>query len=717
MRRQPQRLLLLALVTIATWLASCHSHQGMPVTTLSFVRDCTQVLTYRGPVDGGDVRVLGSWHAPGSNGDPLGKTGDRYEIAYALPPGIYTYQFFVGGVPQLDPSNPLTRYDQGVEASELRVSDCSVPELRVESTVSTADGKLEIRLQFWRSTTEQALDPSTVLADLGAVPVEVTVDADRHRLSLRAAGLPRGKHLVVVSAADIAGTRSEALRIPFWVEGAPFTWEDAVIYQILTDRFRGSQPATESLPLTVRHGGDLHGLLTVLESGYFESLGVNVLWISPLVDNPEALLPDRNGTHTQAYHGYWPQAPRTIEPAFGSEETLRALVEAAHQRGIRVIVDMVLNHVYREHPYYGDPLRKGWFYGDGSCVCGSTSCPWSSFTLDCWFTEFLPDANWRNPALMTQMVDDAMWWLSTFDLDGARLDAVPMMPRLAVRQLASRVHRELELGGVRHYLLGEIFTGPGQYQPIRYYLGPESLDGAFQFPLMWAIRDSLATQTRPLTELHQVMLASLAAYKDSGTVMAPFLGNHDISRFLSVAAGQFVGDPLSTPPATPTAAAPYQALQLALGFVLTIPGAPVIYYGDEFGLPGASDPDNRRMMRFDQELTGHQVQTLALVRKLGRLRRCSDALRRGDYAVLAAKTDQLAYLRKTGENLVVVVLNRSPSAVSLSLTLPLDVASPPPSLTDAVGGTRVQLDGRKLGAVSVEPRTVMVLFPSNSQCL
>ncbi|MCA9519891.1 MAG: hypothetical protein KC609_02920 [Myxococcales bacterium] len=708
---------LVAVALLALALASgCTTKERLESPPLE--RSCVTHFVLRPESPAQSVRIIGSWSAD-PKGDALvwePSTG-AYRISIRLPPGRYSYHFDVDGEPRLDPQNGLTRYDSGRERNDLLVADCQKPELRVES-VETSGDRVFLTLAFWRTEAGPGVDAATLTSRLDGIDVtprvELLDNGDRLRLTFDGVGW--GKHWFELSAADRDGRVSDIERAPVWVETRRFQWDDALIYQVMIDRFRregGVAPLTEAP--TMRQGGDLAGLVEKLEAGYFDALGVNVIWISPLNDNPELQLADRNGRLSEAYHGYWPLAPRTVEPKFGGEEWVERLIAEAHDRGIRVIVDYVMNHAFTGHPYVKE--HRDWFYGDGSCVCGTPACPWSVAIQDCWFTEFLPDLNFRRGEALDAQLDDALFWARRFDLDGLRLDAVPMMPRFVVRQLAARVHRELEAPGTRFYLLGEVFTAPGDYQSIRYFLGPDSLDGAFQFPLMWALRGALANRQLTMRALHQAVLDAEDAYRYSTAVMAPFVGNHDVPRFISEANGDRLDDPFGAPAPPVAEPRPYRSLMLAHTVVLTLPGAPVLYYGDEIGMPGSGDPDNRRMMRFDDRISGLERSVLEHVQRLGRTRRCSEALRRGRYQVLSVQNDLWVFARIVESGAAIVIVHRGSQPTTTNVTLPSGLPLPVDGrYVDALSGAIVRVEEGRI-ALTVGADTSQLLLAADDPCL
>ena len=691
-------------------LAACDG----PIPETPLTRDCRLHIHLEEVGAGAEI----SSESNDLDGQPLEWTGTAWTGAFSLPPGRHLYRLVVDGQPFLDPQNPVSIREGGVEWSVFDAADCRQPAWRL-TRIAHGEGAPDVALTLER--VGAGLDPGSVTATVEGRSVPVEVEGDTVRPDLRpAGGAGPGKRWLELTARDTEGREVEPLRAPFWNESERFRWEDAVVYQVALDRFAREDPFTPAdrlRPPGDRLGGNLSGLQKVLESGYFEALGINTLWLSPLNLNPEGLWTGVEGgaPRYSSYHGYWPIAPRAVDPKLGSEAEVEALVAAAHARGMRVIVDVVLNHVHEQHPYL--VAHPEWF-GATPCACGTAVCPWHSHIQTCWFTPYLPDFNWDFAEGTQQQIDDAVWWLERFDLDGLRVDAVPMMPRFVTRGLTRAVHQRLEGLRTRVYLVGETFTGPGGYGDIRWSLGPMGLDGQFDFPLMWSLRQVFAWESLPLWSLADAWDQSRAAWHGSTAIMGIFLGNHDVTRFLSEAAGQV--DPgvfeqaWRAPPPIPDDPVAHARLRLAWAYVLTVPGAPVIYQGDEYGQPGVGDPDNRRPMRFGGERTALEQATAAQVARLGRLRRCLPALRRGELRPLVADAEHLAFARTLGDGApALVVLQRAGTGVDLRLPPGLDAADG--MWREVLSDQEVWVRGGRL-VLPLPARSAAVLVPSGHAC-
>lgn len=700
------------------------------------VRSCTTRFSYvLGPTDT-QVAVAGDWdwQTPAPMTDPDGD--GTFTIEEELDPGTHAYKLVVtreGGAQDwiLDPVNHVRVYDGGVENSGIEVGDCHDPELVLTDHHVSGDSA-GFAIQFVRGAGGTPADPSAVTATLGSDFTARALTGDQvhfdgRTLAVDLTGLSEGKYTLTVAGADMSGHAAHSLTLPFWIEQTPFSWRGTLIYMVMVDRFRDGDPANDpgptpgADPTADYHGGDLAGVTQAINDGTFDDLGVGALWLSPLGQNAERVHDD-GGHGVTAYHGYWPIRARAVDPRLGTDADLEALITAAHHHHIRVLLDQVINHVHEDHEYVQD--HPGWFRT--GCVCGSPGCDWTSHRLDCLFHDYLPDVNWQDPDASRQMIDDAVWWLERFDLDGLRLDAVKHVEDAAVFNLRARVHRELEQAGTPIFLLGETAMGWNgdnlqdnldQYATISHYIGPFGLSGQFDFVLYHATAYRVfADESRGMLHLDYWTRQSLTQYP-AGAIMTPFVGSHDTERIASLAT-YGSGDPLvhhkwpqGGLPGVPTQLG-YDRAALALTWLMTIPGAPLLYYGDEYGAYGGADPDNRHMWRAPDGRSPAEQAFYDRVARAARTRHALRALRLGDYTPLTVTEDVLSFARADGADLAVVAVNRGAEPVTETLSLPDDLPAVGPTLTDWLdpAGRQISVSGDQV-TVTLAPRSAAILAP------
>lgn len=638
-------------------------------------RSCTVTVTHRPGGSPGSVQLAGSF-TDWQPRDMQDADGDgTWEIDLdGLAAGAYAHKFIVDGAWESSiPVDVEAHWEGGVENRNLRVGDCTVPLLALEEAWATADGRLQARIQVLRAEGGADVDPDSIVVTVGGQPVDAAFDAEQGTISVSLSDLPPGKHTVRVWAADQAGRAAEnqPLFVPLWVEDEPFSWDDALLYFVFTDRFRdgdaGSSPhgPTDGVETCANYqGGDFQGVIDALEDGWFEQLGVNTIWLSPVYDNPEGAWLGIDGVHWfSGYHGYWPLDHQSVQDRFGdagatADERLVQLVDAAHARGIRVMFDLVLNHVHEDHVYTAE--HPEWF-GDG-CVCGTDGCGWDEAARTCWFTDYLPDLDYRNHDITERVLADTLQQLAEYDVDAVRVDAAKHMDHVIMRSLNSRLQAELSHpDGPSWYLVGETFTQDRGL--LMDYVGDHELDGQFDFPMMSAVRDAFI-HGGSFRSLETSVADGAAAY--AGGLMSPFLGNHDVDRFASEISGRagdcwsgWLEDPMAEGGDEITAWDIINRQSMALAFTLTQPGVPLLYYGDEIGLHGIGDPDNRRPMHFEPTLSANQSELLTRTRVIGRARAASPALRRGERVQLWVDDDLLVYALVEDDDVAIVALNKS----------------------------------------------------------
>lgn len=447
-----------------------------------------------------------------------------------------------------------------------------------------------------------------------------------------------------------------------------------VLYSLMIDRFRNGNPSNDCplnredvLPKVDYYGGDLRGVTDKIEDGFFEELGITTIWISPITQNPYDAwgLNKEPFTRFSGYHGYWPIYTTRIDERFGTDAELRELLSTAHAHGLNVILDYVANHMHidspvlREHPDWTTPM----YLPDGRRNLEL----WDDERLTTWFDVHIPTLDLEREEICEPMTDSALYWIANYDFDGFRHDACKHIPENYWRMLCHKM--KTRFPERRLWQIGETYGSP---ELIGSYVKTGMIDAQFDFNVYHTAIDVLAADG-DMTRIADEVSRSASAYGSHHT-MGNITGNHDKPRFISVAGGAVspyedsklagwtrdigVGDPIG-----------YRKLALLDALICTVPGVPCIYQGDEYGVPGANDPDNRRMMAFDGYTETEQAQR-EMTRRLISLRRGSLPLIYGDMATLYLDCQTWIFARAYMGEYVVVALNLAADGRTLDVELP-----------------------------------------------
>lgn len=710
-------------------------------------RSCDTVVRFR-PSGGRDIFLAGSWDGfrPDATRMIDPEIDGEYTATLQLQPGLYAYKFVVDGNWMLDPAHKYRAYEANVENSGLRVPDCRRPLLEL-STISgeqngASRGSANLIFRYTEANAGAGPDGASITATLkgqgdsrALEAAELSWNADSWELGVNLSGLGDGKYTVAVSIKNEGGVESNTVYAPFWVEEEKFDWHDAIIYMVMTDRFRDGDPTNNPGPTPGAVssadflGGDLIGVTRAIEEGYFDQLGVHSIWFSPFNVNPVGSYGDGDGIHAvTGYHGYWPIDPRRVDERIGGDQALRDMVAAAHRHGIRILMDFVINHVHELHPYVAQ--HPDWFSTlPNGCICGTENCDWTGRRLDCLFKPYLPDVNWLNNDASNAMIADAMWWLQNFDLDGLRVDAVKHVPDGAIFNLSTQIEEEYERAGTNYFLVGETAMGWGDCDPrdlncnadnygtISRYMGPQALDGQFDFVLHHGTALSVfAYEERGM--IHADVWTHASQYRyPADAIMTPYIGSHDESRFTShVADRGLTGNkwPEQQLPAQPSSDLTYRKFGLAHTWNLTIPGAPLLYYGDEYGEHGAADPDNRHMMRFGAALSVDHQELLSWVRAVGTARWELPQIRRGDFTTLMTTETFWAYSRAlpASGQFAIVAINRSAMPITQNVTVESrHNVGPGTMLRDRISGATVNVPSANTVEIQLGPYSAAIIAP------
>jgi len=451
------------------------------------------------------------------------------------------------------------------------------------------------------------------------------------------------------------------IQTPTWMQGA-------VMYQIFPERFANGNPALNppqvepwgSTPESFNfQGGDLIGIRDNLD--YLEDLGVEVLYLNPIFSSPS--------NHKYDCTDYY-----NVDPAFGGNQALADLVTDLHARGMKIILDASFNHCHPNFPAFRDIIENGfqskywdwytvyeyplkvrirphlippehqdrlkhfqtWFeqFEEATGIPIATvddDGPIIEPSYDAWMNVItMPEFNLNNPETRQYFLDVTRFWIEEYEIDGWRMDVVPFVTPdfwAEFRQAAKAANPETVLisevwGNASHWLQGNYF------------------DGTMNYTFRWLELEYFAKATIDTLTFIDGCKTMLMMYADAiAKVGQNLLSSHDTPRFLHEA-----GEDI-------------QRFRLATLFQLTMPGAPSIYYGDEIGMSGGHDPDNRQAFPWDNR-SSWDMETHALVRNLIALRKSNSALRTGDWDIVWSGEEGFAYRRFNEQQQILVVISR-----------------------------------------------------------
>lgn len=422
-------------------------------------------------------------------------------------------------------------------------------------------------------------------------------------------------------------------------------WREAILYFVVVDRFadgdRANNAGVDRAAKGAFHGGDLRGLRQQL--GELAELGITALWITPVVKNIDGFVTGA-GFPDWGYHGYWADDFTRLDPRFGSEEDLAALVDDAHRRGIKVLLDVVYNHAGYGSSYLTAPATRDWLRSEEAGTCGSddlTSC-----------LAGLPDFKTELPEVRDYLMDAHLGLAARVGLDGFRLDTVKHVTHDFWQEHRRRLDAEL---GEKFFLVGEVWGGDAT--SLDPWFAGDEMDAGFDFSFQGSVIGFLLGRGRPvafnryLERRHEVR---------DGYHLAHYLSSHDVRGGLAMLDGDV------------------ELFRLAALLQLTVSGIPTIYYGEEVARPGGDWPENRSDMPWaDRQIPPgaglpRDERLRADYRRLIAIRRAHPALWRGGHEGVHFDTDLLVFLRADpeSEDLVMVAVNRGAEPVTASLERP-----------------------------------------------
>ena len=416
----------------------------------------------------------------------------------------------------------------------------------------------------------------------------------------------------------------EMFEVPQWAA-------NKAVYQIFPSRFAASQPVDRELwykaPITPMDNlhGDLRGIIEHMD--HIQKLGIDVLYMTPVFKS--------NSCHKYDTIDYY-----QVDPSFGTLEDLKELVQKAHERGMKVVMDAVFNHTGREFFAFEDILEKGekskyldWYFIEGFPLeSGSGEIP----NFKCFaYHGGMPKLNLRNPEVEKFITDVACYWIKECDIDGWRLDVGDEISHFfwkRFREAVKAVKKNI-------LIIGEIWHYAGDF------LEGDEWDTVMNYPFYLNMIDLLADEKINVSRFVQNLgYLKGRLNKKCYPLMWNLIDSHDTARFLYLCNNN------------------KKKQHLAAAFQLLLPGMPMIYYGDEYAMPGANDPDCRRGMYWDEEYQDQEM--FEWYKQLLHIRKTHTCIVDGELIETIVKDEEetIVFIRKNGEETIALIFNCSSNA-------------------------------------------------------
>jgi glycosidase len=445
-----------------------------------------------------------------------------------------------------------------------------------------------------------------------------------------------------------------------------------VLYLIMPDRFANGNPKNDTLPGMFegvhrnqpygRHGGDLKGIADHLS--YFKELGVTTLWLNPVLENNQK---------TQSYHGYAITDLYQVDRRFGTNPEYVDFVNQCHQQGLKVVQDMVMNHIGNEHWLMHDLPAKDWVHQFPEFTRSNFRTPLISDPYQSkydaeqmtngWFDTHMPDVNQTNPQFATYLIQNTLWWIEYAGIDGIRMDTYPYPDKTFMATLAKAVLNEYPAFN----LVGE--TWMESVASMAYWQkGMKNKDGydshlpsLTDFPLCFAISTALTEKAewdKGMTRLYNTLSQDFM-YPDANQNLT-FVDNHDMTRFFT------------------SVKKDVNKFKMGMAFLLTTRGIPQLYYGDEILMDGDGSvhPDVRKdfpggwpgdkVNAFTVAgRTKEQNEVFTYMKTLLNWRKTKTVLHEGKLTHYIPQENIYVYFRHNASESVMVVMNGNDVAKSL----------------------------------------------------
>lgn len=621
-------------------------------------------FSYRSPVPLKSVAVAGSFNGWSPASDQMkSEDGRNWSLRLSLPPGKHTYKFVLNGSEWIrDPKAKLSEDDGNGNINSVLI--LSPPEYAKPS--KRGDGKVTTSVIGHETT------PNSLNYDRGKIHLALTVrpnDVDAvdaivngRRYPLARAG---ADEIAEKWSGYVPWDRKSPLKYRFLIKDGPReivfgdgpnhnrnfvldprtfkpfevpAWvERTVFYQIFPDRFAkskdhpGTSPWDTEPRWDTRLGGDIAGILS--KAPYLQELGIGAIYFNPMFQSP-------------SIHRYETTDYRRIDPPLGTNEEFARMVRELRSRGIRTVLDLAVNHSAVDFFAFADVLKNGEKspYRDWYFIHSYPVKVQGNPNYDAWFGfPSMPKLNCRNPEVRQYLLDSVAYWHRLAPIAGWRLDVpneVDSSFWRAFRPLVKSLNGET-------WIVGEIW---GDGSP---WLQGDQFDSVMDYPFRDSVVRFVAEGSIKPSEFAKRLEILQAKYPPQVVRnLMNLLSSHDTPRIATLCHGN------------------QDLIKMAATLLLTWVGAPCIYYGDELGMEGGQDPQNRRGMRWDLAVPGNEI--LRHYKRLIHLRNVSPALQSGEATFLsrddAAKF--LCYLRQEGDDAAIVAVNRSETPVAKRVLIP-----------------------------------------------
>ena len=405
--------------------------------------------------------------------------------------------------------------------------------------------------------------------------------------------------------------------------------QESIIYQIFPDRFcNGDNSKNIKVNTKSMYGGDLRGVIEKLS--YLKELGVNLIYLTPVFKST-------------TNHKYNTRDYFDIDPQFGTINEARELVEKAHNNGIKIIFDAVFNHSGSDFFAFKDLIKnqqqskyKDWYFID-SWPVSQAKDKYYTFANGC---ENMPKLNTNNEEVKEYLLSVGEYWIKEIGIDGWRLDVCDEVGHEFWRAFRKRIKK----ANKNTIIIGEIMHEANSF------LKGDQLDGIMNYPFKNAIIDFFGKNIINAREFLDIMAENRVLYMDSIIrQMWNLIGSHDTKRIYNECEGNI------------------NKIKLAIAYQFLYIGVPYIYYGDEIGLDGEDDPDNRKCMIWDEENQNKDL--LNFYKMMIKLRKANKELIYGDFEEIYCKDDLLAFKRVLKDTNILVLFNNSDKDEAIELNL------------------------------------------------